>query len=61
MEIQVKSKTANKVLNQLPAVVSAVEAITGGWTTRLDLEDTKVYKVQNIIRIDIKIEQEDLQ
>lgn len=60
MEIQVKSKTANNVLNQFPAAISAIEAIIGGWTARLDLKGIKVYKVKDIIRIDIKIEKEDL-
>lgn len=60
MEIQVKSKTANNVLNQFPAMISAIEAIIGGWTARLDLTGIKVYKVGNVIRIDVKTEKEDL-
>lgn len=60
MDPCVKSSTAQKVAQTTPNIVSAVDAIIGGWTARLDLnQDIKVYKVGNVVRIDVKIDKEE--
>lgn len=60
MDSCTKSSTARKVAQVATNIVSAVDVIIGGWTARLDLnQDVKVYKVGNVIRIDVKIDKED--
>lgn len=55
-----KSSTARKVAQAATNIISAVDAIIGGWTARLDLnQDIKVYKVGNVVRIDVKIDKEE--
>lgn len=60
MDPCIKSNTAQKVAQGATNIVSAVDAIIGGWTARLDLnQDIKVYKVGNVVRIDVKIDKEE--
>lgn len=55
-----KSSTARKVAQSVSYITAAVDAIIGGWTARLDLpHDVKVYKVGNVVRIDVKIDKEE--
>lgn len=55
-----KSSTARKVAQAMSNIVSAIDAVCGGWTTKLNLtQDVKVYKVGNVVRIDVKIDKEE--